>query len=166
MATHSSVLAWRIPGTGEPGGLLSVGSHRVGHDWSDLAAVAAATVQKVACVPLLASTITRRMDETAEDTEAQLLERIHESLWYAIQIDESTDVGNKTTGHVFVQVIFQEDVHEDMSWALSLAINTTAAELFKSLNDYVSGKLNWSFCVGMCTDGVTAMTGWLPGITT
>ena len=38
MATHSSVLAWRIPGTGEPGGLLSMGSHRVGHDWSNLAA--------------------------------------------------------------------------------------------------------------------------------
>ena len=36
MATHSSVLAWRIPGTGESGGLLSLGSHRVGHDWSDL----------------------------------------------------------------------------------------------------------------------------------
>ena len=32
MATHSSVLAWRIPGTGEPGGLLSMGSHRVGQD--------------------------------------------------------------------------------------------------------------------------------------
>ena len=41
MATHSSVLAWRIPGTGESGGLLSVGSHRVGHDWIDLAATAA-----------------------------------------------------------------------------------------------------------------------------
>ena len=38
MATHSSVLAWRIPGTGEPGGLPSMGSQRVGHDWSDLAA--------------------------------------------------------------------------------------------------------------------------------
>ena len=38
MATHSSVLAWRIPGTGEPRGLTSMGSHRVGHDWSDLAA--------------------------------------------------------------------------------------------------------------------------------
>ena len=36
MATHSSVLAWRIPGTGEPGGLPSMGSNRVGHDWSDL----------------------------------------------------------------------------------------------------------------------------------
>ena len=42
MAPHSSVLAWRIPGTGEPGGLPSMGSHRVGHDRSDLAAAAAA----------------------------------------------------------------------------------------------------------------------------
>ena len=41
METHSSVLAWRIPGTGEPDGLLSMGSHRVGHDWRDLAAAAA-----------------------------------------------------------------------------------------------------------------------------
>ena len=41
MATHSSVLAWRIPGTGEPGGLPSMGSHRVGHDRSDLAVAAA-----------------------------------------------------------------------------------------------------------------------------
>ena len=40
MATHSSVLAWRIPGTGEPGGLPSMGSHRAGYDWSDLAAAA------------------------------------------------------------------------------------------------------------------------------
>ena len=45
MATHSSVLAWRIPGTGEPAGLPSMGSHRVGHDWSDLAAVAAAILE-------------------------------------------------------------------------------------------------------------------------
>ena len=42
MGTHSSVLAWRIPGTVGPGGLPSMGSHRVEHDWSDLAAAAAA----------------------------------------------------------------------------------------------------------------------------
>ena len=42
MATHSSALAWRIPGTAEPGGLPSVGSHRIGHDLNDLAAAAAA----------------------------------------------------------------------------------------------------------------------------
>ena len=42
MATHSSILAWRIPGTEETGGLPCMGSHRVGHDWSGLAAAAAA----------------------------------------------------------------------------------------------------------------------------
>ena len=42
MATHSSILAWRIPGVGEPHGLPPMGSHSVGHDWSDLAAAAAA----------------------------------------------------------------------------------------------------------------------------
>ena len=42
METHSSALAWRIPRMGEPGGLPSMGLHRVGHDWSDLAAAAAA----------------------------------------------------------------------------------------------------------------------------
>ena len=46
MATHFSVLAWRIPGTGEPGGLLSMGLHRVGHDWSDSAAAAADSILK------------------------------------------------------------------------------------------------------------------------
>ena len=41
MATHYSILAWRIPGTGEPGGLPSMGLHRVGHDLTDLVAAAA-----------------------------------------------------------------------------------------------------------------------------
>ena len=46
MAAHSSVLAWRIPGTVEPGGLPSMGSHRVGHNCSDLAAAAAEAGQR------------------------------------------------------------------------------------------------------------------------
>jgi len=41
MATHSTILAWRIPGRGQPGGLLSMGSHRVGHDWSGVAVAVA-----------------------------------------------------------------------------------------------------------------------------
>ena len=54
MATHSSVLAWRIPGTGQPGGLPSMGSHRVGHDWSDLAAAAAAKSSQMVTAATLA----------------------------------------------------------------------------------------------------------------
>ena len=51
MATHSSILALRIPGMGEPGGLPSMESHRVGHDWSDLAAAAAVYTMEKAMTP-------------------------------------------------------------------------------------------------------------------
>jgi len=51
MATHSSVLAWRIPGTGEPGGLASMGSHRVGHDSSNLAAAVASPLKHILSCP-------------------------------------------------------------------------------------------------------------------
>ena len=64
MATHSSILAWRIPGMGEPGGLLSLWSHRVGHDWSDLAAAAAAAASDKAKVkfPQSCPTLCNPMD--------------------------------------------------------------------------------------------------------
>ena len=51
MATHSSVLAWRIPGTGKPGGLPSMGSQRVGYDWHDLAAAAHVCVLRISWDP-------------------------------------------------------------------------------------------------------------------
>ena len=67
MATHSSVLAWRIPGTGEPGGLPSMGSHRVGHDWSDLAAAVAVAVNPKGNQPWTL------VGKTNADTEAPVL---------------------------------------------------------------------------------------------
>ena len=54
MATHSSVLAWRIPGTAEPSGLPSIGLHRVGHDWSNLAAC----LLSQWCYPTISSSVT------------------------------------------------------------------------------------------------------------
>lgn len=57
-------------------------------------------------------------------------------------------------------------MHENRLCVLLLPTNITVVELFKSLNDYISGKLNWSFCVGICTDGAAAVTGWLSGFTT
>ena len=70
MGTHPSILAWRIPGTGEPDGLLSMGSHRVGHDWSDLAAAAAAII--ITQKPSYAAAIVRRWVE---------VELAHTGLW-------------------------------------------------------------------------------------
>ena len=57
MATHSSVFAWRIPRTGEPGGLPSLGLHRVGHDWNELAAAAAAAEWKLQIVFVVCFTV-------------------------------------------------------------------------------------------------------------
>ena len=53
MAPHSSILAWKIPWTEEPGGLQFTGSHRVGHNWSDLAAVAAAEGKRASLITQL-----------------------------------------------------------------------------------------------------------------
>ena len=72
MATHSSVLSWRIPGTGEPGGQLSLGSHRVGHDRSDLAA-AAVRINESKCVGLKAANI-NLIEHTAAAAAAKSLQ--------------------------------------------------------------------------------------------
>ena len=74
METHSSVLAWRIPGTEEPSGLPSMGSHRVRHNRSDLAAAAAAgfqwSLEKLAYMP------NHRGDEIKQDPEEPSLGQI------------------------------------------------------------------------------------------
>ena len=69
MATHSSVLAWRIPGMGEPGGLPSMGLHRVRHDWSNLAAAAAAEIQITGWGPL---TLAVRQENSLTQGRARL----------------------------------------------------------------------------------------------
>ena len=57
-------------------------------------------------------------------------------------------------------------MHENRLCALLLPTNIIVVELFKSLNDYISGKLNWSFCVGICMDGTDMIIGQLSGFTT
>ena len=74
-----------------------------------------------------------------------------------IQCDQSADIEDKTVLLVFVGYLYEED--------MLLSKNTTVSELFKSLNDYFPGKLNWSFCVSVGTDGATAMIGRLSGLT-
>ena len=87
MATHSSVLAWRTPGTGEPGGLPSMGSHRVGHDWSDLAAAEAGISLGFQCqviakiVPSIAVKLQKKT----------LFRRVHFFLYFEIQTGKKQD---------------------------------------------------------------------------
>ena len=70
MAPHSSTLAWRIPGTGEPGGLQSTGSHRVGHDCSDLAAAGFKHL-------LLGRKVITNLDSILESRDITLPTKVH-----------------------------------------------------------------------------------------
>ena len=100
MAIHSSVLAWRIPGTGEPGGLPSMGSHRVGHDWSDLAAAAAAIQLKW------------------EDTESSTTPSLN-SLWswWAFVTSREIQISSR-----LITILDLKKYHECPFWPRSLAL--------------------------------------------
>ena len=105
MATHSSVLAWRIPGMGEPGGLPSMGLHTVGHDWSDLAAAAYSIwyrYQKFTSLPWQ-----MQVKNTCSEAELFLINtvklQIEQVLGYkgkTLVPDLVLDLPNQSTGHV------------------------------------------------------------------
>ena len=91
MATHSSVLAWRIPGT-EPGGLPSMGSHRVGHDWRDLAAAVAATEQEImlnAKLLQLCPTLCNPMDGSPPGSSVHRILQARVLEWVAISFSKN-----------------------------------------------------------------------------
>jgi len=87
MATHSSILAWRIPGMGEPVGLPSMGSHRVGHDWLDLAAAAATLIRGMSHYILFLQMRIRHREVSASlGSQNQLAqERVESGLKVAMQ---------------------------------------------------------------------------------
>ena len=74
-----------------------------------------------------------------------MLERINALQWYVLQVNESTDIDSKSLLFVYLRCFYQENVHEDLLRALSLPINTTGAELFKSPDGCISGQLKGPF---------------------
>ena len=116
-------------------------------------------VKGIVQVSLLARTVLRQIEDIAEDIKTLLLEQIVKSPWFAIQCDLSTGIGNQAALLVYAQYLFLEIIHKDMLCILLLPTHTTANELFKALNSYFTGKLNWFFCVSVCMDGPAAMIG-------
>ena len=90
-AAHSSVLAWRIPGTAEPGGLPSMGSHRVGHDWSDSAAATAATAAAAALIILKRSLLMKQRGNVLDRINLVAAKRL-----YRVAIPNVTSPGSAT----------------------------------------------------------------------
>uniref|UniRef100_K7FU09 DUF4371 domain-containing protein n=1 Tax=Pelodiscus sinensis TaxID=13735 RepID=K7FU09_PELSI len=111
------------------------------------------------------NTVSKMIDKIAEDIEEQLLDRINGSPFPFRWMNQPILKTRQWCVCVCVCVCFEDDMHEDLL-CVFLLNNTTGAEIFRVLIGYISAKLNWTYCVGVCTDGTAMMTGRLSGFTT
>ncbi|CAL9700336.1 unnamed protein product [Knipowitschia caucasica] len=120
---------------------------------------------KLNVISLSDNTVKRRIDDMAENVLNQLVTRIKESRFYAIQIDESTDIAALANLLAFVRYEHDGDIHEDFLFCKPLPSNTTGEAVFEAINDFmVSNEIDWAKCVGLSTDGARAMVGRLTGV--
>ncbi|CAF4946235.1 unnamed protein product [Pieris macdunnoughi] len=96
-------------------------------------------VKEIERIPLSNNTVARRIDEMAEWTEDELIQRIINSKYYALQLDESTDVQGLSQLIVFVRYIWQEEVHEDILFCKPI-IRGTAEVIFNVIDSHIKGK--------------------------
>ncbi|KAL2102327.1 hypothetical protein ACEWY4_001495 [Coilia grayii] len=121
--------------------------------------------KKIDAVPLSDNTVKRRIGEMAEDVSAQLLEQVRVSEYFALQLDESTDVANAAELLVYIRFLHGEKVVEEILFCKALERGATGREIFQVLDNYIrSNGLDWSRCVGVCSDGAAAMTGRNSGV--
>lgn len=122
------------------------------------------TFQKM---PSSDNTVSRRISDMSADVLSQLLCRIHASEFYALQLDESTDVAGLAQLLVYVRYIYGGSIHEDILFCKPLPTRTTGQEIFGLIDSFIrSHGITWTKCVGICTDGAKAMTGRHSGVVT
>uniref|UniRef100_A0A672FBK0 C2H2-type domain-containing protein n=1 Tax=Salarias fasciatus TaxID=181472 RepID=A0A672FBK0_SALFA len=123
------------------------------------------TAKQLDLVPLSNDTVSRRIKNMSEDVKNTLIERIKGSRYYAIQLDETTDVADLANLLVYVRYECDSAAQEDFLFCQSLETRTTAEHIFQLLDAFVKENgLDWSKCVGVCTDGARAMTGHHSGV--
>lgn len=116
-------------------------------------------VREVERIPLSNDTVARRINEMSQWAEEELIRRVVESKYFAVQLDESTDVQSFSQLLVFVRYIWNNNVHEDILFCKPI-IRGTSEHIFEEMDTYATEKgLQWKKCVGICTDGARAMCG-------
>ncbi|XP_063659565.1 zinc finger MYM-type protein 6 isoform X5 [Pan troglodytes] len=122
---------------------------------------------KMKTIPLSNVTIQHRIDELSADIEDQLIQKVRESKWFALQIDESSEISNITLLLCYIRFIDYDcrDVKEELLFCIEMPTQITGFEIFELINKYIDSKsLNWKHCVGLCTDGAASMTGRYSGL--
>nr|XP_014352015.1 PREDICTED: zinc finger MYM-type protein 6-like [Latimeria chalumnae] len=123
------------------------------------------TAQKLKAIPLSNDTVSRRIEELSRDIKCQLTERLCECEQFAIQLDETTDVGSAEQLLVYVRYVWLGEILEDFLFCQELPERTTGEEIFKLLDNFMESELlKWENCVAVCTDSAAAMTGNRSGV--
>jgi len=109
-------------------------------------------------IPLSDNTVSRRISNISDDILKQLLNRLR-SNYFAMQLDESTDISNFSQ-LVYVRYIYKEDILEDFLFCQTLNGRTTGNDIFTLINAFFeNNEISWSMCKAICTDGTAALTG-------
>uniref|UniRef100_A0A8C3RXN0 Uncharacterized protein n=1 Tax=Chelydra serpentina TaxID=8475 RepID=A0A8C3RXN0_CHESE len=120
--------------------------------------------KRIDMVPLSNNTLSRRINDMSNNVETTTVHRVKNSPYYAIQLDESTDVANLAILLLFVCYVNEGMVEEDLLFCRPLEERTTGEDIFNLTNAYFQEKeIDWSRCLDICTDGATSMTGKYTG---
>lgn len=111
------------------------------------------------------NTVKRRIVDMAEHIQATLIQRVQLSQFFALQVDESTDVADNANLICFVRYVYNDTAHEDLLFCKALTTRTTAEEIFNTMNDFITQHgIEWKKCVGLSSDGARAMAGLRTGV--
>lgn len=119
----------------------------------------------VKTIPLSNDTVSRRITDMAGNVKDQLIQIIQCSPFFAIQVDETTDVAGLSQLLVFVRGKFQDAIFEDILFCKPLETSTTGKDIFNMIDNFFSeNNLEWKNCISVCTDGAKAMSGHTKGL--
>lgn len=108
-------------------------------------------------IPLSNDTVQRRIKSMAYNVEEQLLSRVRDSKYFALQLDETTDVQSMNQLLAYVRYIYSGEVLDDFLFCLPLTTQATGEKIFDLVNDYIARhNVDWKGCVGVSTDGAPA----------
>lgn len=116
--------------------------------------------QKFSQIPLSDNTVKRRIDDMAKDIENQVVEEIKQSPFFAIQLDESTDIAQCSQLIVYARYIENEKIKDELLFSTELVTTTKAVDVMKAMSDFFDKhELSWKKLIGVCTDGAPSMLG-------
>ncbi|KAL0822667.1 hypothetical protein ABMA28_004690 [Loxostege sticticalis] len=117
-------------------------------------------VEKLKSIPLSDNTIQRRISDMATDVRDQVIEKIRESTFVALQFDESTDIADCAQFVAFVRFESNEKLMEEILFCRALPTNTTGQCLHNMFLEATDMNIDWeNKCIAICSDGAKAMTG-------